>query len=172
MNITRLRMALVVLAAVAAVVGGCNYKIGSMHRADVKSIYVPVWTRGRDVYRRDVEKRLTEAIIKRIQADTQYKISTQALADTKLTGTIEKIRQHVLTINTDTGGARELEVEFTVSFVWTDLRKGKELVRKSKFRAVGRYIRSEPFSETFAVGGEDVINEVAQRIVEQLEEKW
>ena len=171
MNITRLRMALVVLAAAAAVVGGCNYKIGSMHRSDVKSIYVPVWTRGREVYRRDVEKRLTEAIIKRIQADTQYKISTQALADTKLTGTIERIRQHVLTINTDTGGARELEVEFTVSFVWTDLRKGTEQ-RWGKFRAVGRYIRSAPFSETFAVGGEDVINEVAQRIVEQLEEKW
>jgi len=171
MNGTRLRMSLVVLAAVAAVVGGCGYRIGSMHRSDVRSIHVPVWTRGRDVYRRDVEKRLTEAIIKRIQADTQYKISTQALADAKLTGTIERITQHVLTINTDTGGARELEVEFTVSFVWTDLEKGKEQ-RWKDFRAVGRYIRSEPFSETFAVGGEDVINEVAQRIVEQLEEKW
>jgi len=171
MNSTRLRMALVMLGAVAGGVGGCGYKIGSMHRSDVKSIYVPVWTRGRNVYRRDVEKHLTEAIIKRIQTDTQYRISTQAAADTKLTGTIERIRQDVLTINTDTDEARELEVEFTVSFVWTDLRKAKEQ-RWDKFRAVGRYIRSAPFSETFAVGGEDAINEVAQRIVEQLEEKW
>jgi len=160
------------LTMTAAAAGGCNYRLGDLHRKDVRTIAVPTWTRGRDVYRREVEIRLTEAIIKQIQNQTQFRIAGASAADTKLTGSIERISQQVLSINTDTGSVREMEVIFTVSFTWTDLRKGKELKKEDNFLAGGRYIEPEPFEEDFFEGSEDVINEVAKRIVEQLEEGW
>lgn len=153
-------------------VSGCGYQMGMPYRKDVRTVAVPVWTRGKDVYRRDVEKRLTEALIKRIQLQTPYAIAPVSQADSKLTGSIEVIAQQVLSKNTDTGEAREREVTFVVSFLWVDLRNGKELAVRKRFRASGKYISEDPFNEDFFEGSEDAINEIAQRIVEQMQETF
>ena len=149
-------------------VSGCGYKIGTMHRSDVKSIVVPVWTRGHGVFRRGLEMELTKAIITRIQLDTRYRITTETHADTKLAGQLTNVRQKSLTINTDTGSSRAQEATFTVSFKWVDLRSGEELVVRDSFDVKGRYITAAPFRETFFTGSQEAIDEAAQRIVEQL----
>ena len=154
------------------VVSGCGYKIGTMHRTDVKSIVIPAWTRGSGVYRRGLEMRLTKAIVTRIQLDTRYRLTNEAKADTKLTGELTNVRQQIVAINTDTGGARAKEVTFTVSFKWVDLRNGEDIVVRENFDIRGRYITAEPFGETFFQGSQEVIDEAAQRIVEQLEDAW
>ena len=159
------------LIALSAVLG-CGYKIGTMHRSDVRSIVVPVWTRGSGVFRRGIEMQLTKAIITRIQLDTRYRIANEAHADTKLTGQLTNVRQRALTINTDTGTSRAQEVTFTVSFKWVDLRSGEELVVRDGFDVSGRYITAHPFGETFFTGSQEAIDEAAQRIVEQLEQGW
>jgi hypothetical protein len=155
-----------------SVISGCGYKIGTMHRTDVRSIVVPVWTRGNGVFRRGLEMDLTKAVITRIQLDTRYKITTEAHADTKLTGQVVEVRQRALTINTNTGGSRAQEATFTVSFKWVDLRSGDELVVRDAFEVRGRYITAAPFGETFFTGSQEAIDEAAQRIVEQLEQGW
>ena len=164
------RMAAVAAAALA--LAGCGYSTQSLYPDDVTSVDVPVWTVGKDVYRRGLEMRLTEAIKKRISLDTPFKIATKGTADTQLTGTIERIDQRVLSTNPDTGRPRELEITITVSFNWTDLRSGK--VRKScpDFHVAGTYIPPAPFGEDFFQGSEDVIDELARRIVEQMEAPW
>jgi len=159
------------LIALSAV-SGCGYKIGTMHRSDVRSIVIPVWTRGHGVFRRGLEMQLTKAIINRIQLDTRYRITNEAQADTKLTGQLTNVRQRVLTINTDTGASRAKEATFTVSFKWVDLRNGEELAVKKDFNVRGRYITADPFGETFFAGSQEAIDEAAQRIVEQLEQGW
>ena len=151
---------------------GCGYKIGTMHRGDVRSIAIPVWTRGHGVFRRGLEMELTKAVVNRIQLDTRYRICAEAQADTKLTGQLDNVRQQSLTINTDTGTSRAMEATFTVSFKWTDLRNGEVLVDEKNFEVRGRYITTAPFGETFFTGSREAIDEAAQRIVEQLEEEW
>jgi len=158
------------IALVAA--SGCGYKIGMMHRGDVRTIAIPVWTRGHGVFRRGLEMDLTKAVVNRIQLDTRYRICAEAQADTKLTGQLTNVRQQSLTINTDTGTSRAMEATFTVSFTWTDLRSGEVLVTRDNFEVRGRYITAAPFSETFFAGSREAIDEAAQRIVEQLEEEW
>jgi hypothetical protein len=153
-------------------VSGCGYEIGVMHRPDVESIAIPVWTRGSGVYRRGLEMQLTKAIVNRIQLDTRYKLTNVAKADTKLVGELTNVRQQIVAINTDTGGARAKEVTFTVSFRWVDLRNGEDIVVRDNFDIRGRYITTDPFNETFFQGSQEVIDEAAQRIVEQLEEGW
>lgn len=159
------------LIALAAA-SGCGYKIGTMHRGDVRTIAIPVWTRGAGVFRRGLEIDLTKAVVNRIQLDTRYRICAEAQADTKLTGQLTNVRQRSLTINTDTGTSRAMEATFTVSFKWIDLRSGDERVVRENFEVSGRYITAAPFGETFFSGSREAIDEAAQRIVEQLEEEW
>jgi len=179
----RSRKTVKILAAVAAVAaaastGGCNvdptkgYTLISLYPKDVRTVHVPIWVRGKDVYDRELEFQLTEALTKRIQAETQYRLAPRSQADTILTGTIEGISQQVLSFNPDTGRPNELEVTMVVSFVWKDLRSGQVRKERTNFRAVGTYIPPEPFAEEFFQGSQEVINRMAERIVEQMEADW
>ena len=161
------------LATLLAGLAGCgNYTMKSQYRPGISTVFVPIWTRGKDVYRREIEMRLTEAIAKRIEQDTPYKIAGKDKADTELSGKIVRIEQQVLSKNPDTGLARDLEVTFTLAFAWKDLRTGKILKQHSNFRVADTYITDCPISEDFFQGSEAVINRVARRVVEQMEADW
>lgn len=164
--------AMVILVTAAVATAGCGYSTESMFPKDVSSVHVPIWTVGKDVYRREIETRLTEALIKRLAMDTPYKIASKGQADTELTGTITRIEQRVLSNNPDTGQPRDMEITMVVSFRWTDLRSGKVRVTIDDFKVTGIYLPSSPLSEDFFQGSEDVLNEAAKRIVEKLETEW
>jgi len=162
----------IAVAVVAASIAGCGYTTRSQYPSDVRSVAVPIWTVGKNVYRRQLEFRLTEAIQKRIVLDTPYKLAPESEADTLLKGTITRIEQRVLSSNPDTGRPRELEVSIAVSFTWSDLRSGKVRREEPFFQVSKTYIPREPFDEDFFWGSEDVIDEMARRIVECLEADW
>ena len=153
--------------------GGCGpYTMKSQYRPGIKTVFVPIWTRGKDVYRRGVEMRLTEALQKRIELNTPYKVASKARADTELSGKIDRIDQQVLSRNPETGLPREKEITFHLSFTWKDLRSGKVLVEHTNFRVADTYIPDQPFREGFFQGSESVINRLARRIVEEMEADW
>ena len=166
------------LLAGALLTGGCSedptqgYTLKSQFPDDVRTVHVPLWHRGREVYRRGLEIRLTEAVIKRLELDTPYKATGKDRAHTELTGTIDSISQRVLSFNPDSGMPREKEITLAVSFAWTDLRTGRDIVRRKNIRQAGTYIPPAPLSEDFFLGSEDVINKLAQRIVEQMAAEW
>ena len=168
----------ILLAGVLAAAGGCatdptkGYTTKSQYVEGVKTIAVPIWTRGKEVYRRGIEMRLTEALVKRIELDTPYKVTAKSRADTEIRGKIDRISQRVLSFNPDTGMAREKEITLTVSFTWTDLRSGKVLAKRGNFRQAGTYIPLDPLGEDFFQGSEDVVNKLAVRIVEQMAAEW
>ena len=159
------------LLAAALVMAGCGYSAGNIHRENIKTVSVEMFSRGRDVYRRGLPMRLTEAVAKRIELDTPYKLTT-GNPDTKLTGTIQVIEQQVLSSNPDTGLPREKEVTFVISLRWVDLRTGAVLVEHSNLRVADTYIPDTRFEQDFFVGSEAVINRLARRIVEKMEKDW
>ncbi len=162
-----------ILSSFVLITLGCGgYTMQSQYLPGVSTVAVPIWDRGKDVYRRDLEFRLTEAIQKRIEMDTPYKVTDKSRADTQLTGTIDKVSQRVLSSNPDSGEARELEETFYLTFEWKDLRSGKILVTKKNFRVSSTYISDEPLREEFFQGSEEVINRLAKRVVEQMEADW
>ena len=166
------------LLACVLLTGGCSedptkgYTLKSQFPEDVRTVHVPIWHRGRNVYRRGLEMRLTEALIKRLELDTPYKVTDKDRAHTELTGTIDTISQRVMSFNPDSGLPREKEITLIVSFSWVDLRNGRDIVRRRNFRQAGTYIPPQPLSEDFFLGSEDVINRLAQRIVEQMAAEW
>jgi hypothetical protein len=111
-------------------------------------------------------------VVKRVQQDTPYRIAHRQDADTELTGELTEIQQRVLHYNPNTGNPQDMEIIFTVSFTWRDLRTGKILMKKDRFQVAGVYIPPSPFNEDFFQGSEDVINQLAKRVVEQMENEW
>lgn len=152
--------------------GKTGYTLANQYRGGIRTVAVPIWGRGKDVYRRENEFRITEAVIKRIEMDTPYKVVDRSRADTELTGSLTNIEQRVLSRDSRTGNPRELEITFIVSFTWKDLRSGQILVQKENFRVAGTYIPAEPLAQDFFWGAEDVINKLARRVVEQMEADW
>ncbi|MBN1941973.1 MAG: hypothetical protein JW849_01650 [Phycisphaerae bacterium] len=163
------------LVALACGLIGCEpmgYTARNAYRKNIRTVAVPIWTRGKDIYRREVEIRLTEAIAKRVELDTPYKITNRQKADTLLTGTIDKIEQATTSFNPDTGVPREIAVTFHVSFQWEDLRSGAILVKKEDFPVSAVYLPTAPFNEDFFLGSEDLMERLARRIVETMEADW
>ena len=168
--------------ACAMTFSGCNFSAdGDGHGhytmrdpfpTDVSTVVVDMFFRGRDVYRRDLEYRLTEAIQKRIEMTTNYKLTKRTRADTELRGEIALISQESLSFNPDTGNPREMEITMTIAFQWRDLRSGEVLVRRDRLQVTGTYIPDCPLGETFFDGSQDVIEKAAIRIVEHMETPW
>jgi hypothetical protein len=170
--------ALLPLLAALTAAGGCatdpgeGYSFTRGYPEDVRTVAVPIWNVSKNVYRRELEFRLSEALVKRIELDTPYKVVGKAEADTLLTGTIDVVSQRVLSTNPDTNLPRELELTLTVSFTWQDLRTGEIRAKRSNVRVAGVYIPHAPLGEDFFTGSEDVVNKLARRVVEQMESDW
>lgn len=166
-------------ATVWLAVGGCasdpteGYSLQrGLYRQDVKTVAIPLWHRGASVYRRGLEIRLAEALAKRIELDTPYKVTDKSKADTLLEGTIVSVRQRALSFNPRQGTPRDLQVLITVDFTWTDLRTGQILAQKTGFRTTGVYYPEPPLEEEFAAASGDAVNLLAQRVVESMERPW
>ena len=179
MNRFRSVPAVACLLAAAAALGGCanadptrGYTLRSQYRQGIETIAVPIWRRAAGEYRRGIEIRLTESLVKRIESETPYKVVDRKAADTLLEGTLRSVRQHVLSFDPRSGRAREVQARFLVDFTWKDLRTGKVLVARKRFPVTAEYIPEAPFGEDFFLGSEDALNKLAQRIVEQLTEPW
>ncbi|MCE5278301.1 MAG: LPS assembly lipoprotein LptE [Planctomycetaceae bacterium] len=172
MKTAYLLLATTVAALIAAGCTNTGYTMQDQYRTGIKTVAVPVWSRGKDVYRRDIELRMTEAVIKQIELQTKYKVADKTGADTLLTGRIDDISQLVLSYDAASGNAREIEVVVTLSFVWTDLRSGKELAKIPAMTVAGTYIPLSPYTEEFFQGSETVLNKAARMVVEQMAEPW
>ena len=175
---TKKNIAVVMLVMLAVAAGGCNtdptkgYTLKNQYREGINTVAVNIFTRGQSVYRRELEMRLTEAIVKRISLDTPYKIAKKARADTLLSGTIEEISQRSMSYDSKTGMPREKELIVVISLHWVDLRSGDVLVKDKDLRAHGIYVTASPLSEDFFQGSEDALNRLAKRVVEKMEADW
>lgn len=151
-------------------VGG--YTAASLYRPGIRTVACPIWTRGKDVYRRDIEVQLTKAIVDRINLSSDYKVTSRGQANTLLTGSIDGITQKTLSFNPDTGDPREMQVAYILSFRWEDLRTGEVLVERRGFVVASTYLPSAPYNERFFRGTQDALDEIARRVVEQMESDW
>jgi hypothetical protein len=175
MTNNRRLFAILLSLAAAAAMAGCRplgYTAESQYRTGIRTVYVPMVTRGSNVYRRELEMRLTEGIQKHIELSTPYKITKKERADTQLTATIERVNQNTLSMNPDTGFPREVGVKFYVSYRWEDLRTGDVIKESKNFTAAGVYHPTAPFNQDFFRGSERIIDKLARRLVEQMAADW
>jgi len=157
------------VAGLAVVVcGGCSYSTERPFRSGIKTVHVEM-LESRE-FRRELEFQLTEAIIKRIEMDTPYRIAPQSTADTLFSGEILEVRQRVLGNDFNTGLPREKGATVVMRYRWKDMRTGGVLVERKRFVHSVEYI--PPVGETFAKGMVRGLDDMAEAIVETMESDW
>jgi hypothetical protein len=162
--------AYVLMAYIAVTLSGCQgYSNKSLYPKDVATVYVEMFDN--QSFRRGIEFELTDALAKRIEAQTPYKIvSNRDKADTVISGQIVRVKESVLTTERQIGRAREKNIELRAVVNWKNLRTGELLIDNKTVTASASY--SEWQSQSFAYGSTLAANSLAVRIVELMESKW
>ena len=172
-NFVRFRNGLLVSFCIltSSAIVGCSggYSNQSLYPADVESVCVQMFDN--DSFRRGVEYELTDAIAKRIEALTPYKvISSSDRADTVISGRIKSVDTMVLSVERQTGRALEKEVRVTAVVKWENLKTGKYLLDNETVSAAATF--SEWQNQSFEYASTLAANKLAQKIVEKMEIKW
>jgi hypothetical protein len=118
-----------------------------------------------------VEYELSDALAKRIEAETPYKIiSSRDRADTVISGQILSIGESWVSSEREVGLALEKEVEVQAVVNWKNLKTGELLIDNQSVSASASY--SEWQNQSFRYASTLAANNLARRIVELMEKEW
>ncbi len=174
MKVSAAVVAAIVLAGMLAAVSGCvggigEYTNGGLYPDDVVSVYVEMFDSSS--LRRQHEVVLTDAICKRIESETPYKIiSDRNRADTVLSGNLSSIASGVLATDRNTGGTLEREATANVIVSWMNLKTGELLVDSKTVSGTASY--SSGLGQDFDYAARVAVNNAAVRVVELMEKPW
>ena len=162
-----------VLPVLCLFLSGCGllngYNNESLYSEQVKSVYMEMFDS--QSFRRGMEYELTDAIAKRIEAQTPYKIiDDRNRADTVLGGRIVSAGMGVLNSERQTGRALEKEVELIAVVTWKNLKTGEIMISDQRVAAAASY--SEWQNQGFKYGSTLAANKLAEKIVELMEKPW
>ena len=155
-------------ALATAATAGCGYTTQRPFPQGVRTVYVDMFESKE--FRRGLEMRLTEAVRKRLDMDTDYRNAPRDRADTILTGEVKAFRKSALASDFRTGLPREYVGQLLVSFRWKDVRSGRILAENPNLAQECNYVPS--LYETEFEGLSKAIDLIAERIVEGMETPW
>jgi len=169
------KLALILALGVLGITfGGCGksqqgYSNQFLYPDNVESVYVEMFQN--DTFRRGLEYELTDALAKRIEAETPYKIiSDRDLADTVISGKIIDWDNDVLAYERQTGRPLEEQAEVVAVVNWKNLKTGQLMI--SEKRVSDSMTFSEWLNQSFNYASVVAANRLAERIVEQMQTKW
>jgi hypothetical protein len=149
--------------------------VGSMFPSDITTVQVPIFES--ESFRRDLGERLTEAVAKRIENESNYKLVRSGNADSVLTGRILDDRKRTLVENRN-DDVRETELTLRVQVVWTR-RDGTILAQGSipidpsmAVDVVGSAPITPEVGQSIATGQQKAIDRLAAQIVGLMEAPW
>jgi hypothetical protein len=153
--------------------GGCGgsagYSDASLFPDDVASVYLEMFDNRS--FRRGVEYTLTDALAKRIEAETPYKIvSSRDRADSVMSGQLVTIDEGILTVEREIGRPLEKEVVLTAMVNWKNLKTGRLMINSETVAAAASYSQFQ--DQDFTYASAVAANKLAQNIVKLMEEPW
>jgi hypothetical protein len=165
---SRKQLALGMIVSVAVLAGCQGYSNSWLHRQDVNTVYVEMFDNGS--FRRGFEYTLTDAICKRIESQTPYKIvSDRNVADTVLSGSVN-VGVGVLASDRWTGRPLEQEATAAVKVTWKNLKTGQLLVDNQTVYGSASYASGLGQTEDYSFAA--AVNKAAQKTVELMEKSW
>ena len=145
-----------------------GYHWNSLYREDIQTVAIPIFTT-KD-YRRGIEFRLTEAVIKQLELRAPYKVVPKERADTILEGQVTSVRVGTLSRDFQTNEPREQDLVVIVDVTWKDLRTGKILLQRRGLQQDAVF--HPPLGEGEFVGAQQAIERIALVIVQEMEADW
>jgi hypothetical protein len=157
----------------SALLGGCGastgYSNASLFPNDVNNVYLEMFDNRS--FRRGIEFTLSDALAKRVEVDTPYKIvSSRDRADSVMSGQIVTAGESILTIERDIGRALEKEVALTAVVNWKNLKDGQLMINSKTVTATASY--SEFQGQDFTYASSVAANKLARSIVELMKNQW
>ena len=153
--------------------GGCGastgYSNASLYPSDVNNVYLEMFDNRS--FRRGIEFTLSDALAKRMEVDTPYKIvSSRDRADSVMSGQIVTAGESILTIERDIGRALEKEVVLSAVVNWKNLKDGQLMINSKTVTATASY--SEFQGQDFTYASFVAANKLARSIVELMKNQW
>ncbi|MHC4560041.1 MAG: LPS assembly lipoprotein LptE [Planctomycetota bacterium] len=122
-------------------------------------------------FRRGVEYELSDALAKRIELETPYKIVSDAdRADTVISGQIVSMGQYPLSTDREIGTVLETELQLRAVVNWKNLKTGQLLINNRIVSASASYSTYQ--MQDFKYASALAANNLAQKIVELMERNW
>lgn len=172
------RWLVLLLGWLCAASPGCiGYQFGpqAFFRPDIRTIHIPIVRN--DTFRHDLGVRLTEALVREIQQRTPYIVTSDPNADSVLTCRFDSDTKRVLT-ETETDEVRALEALVTVQASWIN-RRGEVLMENRLLPEGNLAILFSQDSRVVPEAGQSIeselqeaIENLAERIVSQMEARW
>jgi len=147
-----------------------GYAFADTYDTQIKTVSVPIFKN--ETFGRGLETTLTDAIVKRIQRHTPYRVVASERSDTTLSGTITRVELQRLSDDPQTGLAQEQTYRITVRFTWLDNRTGQPRVVRENFAATGVFAPARGVGDRIEVAQRDAIDELARDIVESMRASW
>jgi hypothetical protein len=152
---------------------GCGASTGysndSLFPSGINTVYVQMFDNRS--FRRGIEFMLSDALAKRVEVDTPYKIvSSRDRADSVMSGQIVAAGESVLTIERDTGQALEKEVALVAVVNWKNLKDGQLMINSRTVTATASY--SDLQGQDFTTPALVAANKLARSIVELMKNQW
>jgi hypothetical protein len=172
-DIVIVSLVLLSAAGAAGMLAGCaglgGYSDDSLFPDDIGSLCVDMFDNRS--FRRGVEFTLSDALVKRVESDTPYKIvSDKDRADSVISGQLVSIRESVLTVEREIGRPLEKEVVLTAVVNWKNLKTGTMMINNETVTAATSY--SQYLNQDFTYASAVAANKLAQKIVERMESNW
>ena len=168
------RRAVLLLSLAALALAGCGYGVHVLYRQDIKTIYVEFF--GNDTYRRRLEISLTQGVVAEIKLRTPLTFAPRAEADSVLSGTITEADVSTVVKNARANVLLQ-RAQVQVRFRWRDRLTGRDIVPEQVVAGnalvpvtpvEGIFEGSPDQTAVFALA----LQEVARRIVENMEQSW
>ncbi len=167
--LTLLTAATLCVTAVLTLSGCQGYSSEPLYPTNVRTIYVEMFEN--TTFRRSMEYTLTDALAKRIEAETPYKIvSSRDSADTVVYGRIVSARTAALSTERNVGRPLEKDIELRAIVNWKNLRTGELIIENESLAAAASYSEWLRQGETY--GTSLAANNLAVKIVELMRTEW
>lgn len=155
------------LLVMVFVLTGCGYTSRSLLEQNVRSIYVPIFDN--KTFRRGLEFELTKAVKEEILFKTRLKLEDKDRAETVLLGRITDIKERVLIENPD-AEVVESSVTIHVQFSLEDQRTGRTIIKNTDVATTAEFIARR--NEDVKIGEVEAFVDIAEKIINLMEEKW
>jgi hypothetical protein len=162
------RVVLLSICCLPAFLAGCGYSTKRPFATDIQTIHVEMMQSKE--FRRELEFRLTESLVKRIEMDTPYRIAPKCSADALLTGEILNVDNRTFGNEFHTDLPREIGSTVVIRFRLQDLRSGDLIVDRPRNVYQTSYI--PPVGETFTDAMTRAMDGLAEQMVESMESSW
>jgi len=153
----------------AGCAGSTGYSNASLFPDDVGSVYLEMLDNSS--FRRGIEYAVSDALAKRIEMETPYKIvSSRDRADSIMSGRLVTAGDSILTLEREVGRALEKEVVLTAVVNWKNLKTGRLMINDRTVAAAASY--SDFQDQDFTYASAVAANNLARNIVQLMEDPW